>query len=110
MQRKEERKKQREEDIKDAHDNLTHQMLMYNAADCSYHEINASLKRDKGKRKATTATEDEYNENEGSVHQESSDHEDEVCRSSGKRLRENTLTEIEENQSMLWFNIEIIQH
>ncbi|KAG0757481.1 hypothetical protein G6F57_010553 [Rhizopus arrhizus] len=90
--------KRREEEIQEANANLKHkgQMLMYTAADCGYDEINANLERDKGKRKAATANEEEDSEDKGSVGQENLDNEDEDDRGNEKRLRQETPSDTEE--------------
>ncbi|KAG1138056.1 hypothetical protein G6F37_010799 [Rhizopus arrhizus] len=94
--------KRREEEIQEANANLKHkgQMLMYTAADCGYDEINANLERDKGKRKAATANEEEDSEDKGSVGQENLDNEDEDDRGNEKRLRQETPSDTEEHHDV----------
>lgn len=101
--------KRREVEIQNAKANLAHkgQMLMYNAADCSYYEINADLERNKGKRKATTADEED-NENDGLADQKNLDNKDEDDRITEKRLKQKSPADIGENQGMFWVRIEII--
>lgn len=108
---REEKEKRRDGEIQGAKANLKHkgQMLMYNAADCSFYEINANLERDKGKRKATTANEEEDSEDEGSVGQKNLSNEDKDDRGNGKKLRQESPFDIEENKGMAWVRIEIIR-
>ncbi|CAO3683164.1 unnamed protein product [Rhizopus stolonifer] len=61
-----------------------------------YYEINAYLERGKDKRKATVADEEEDSEDEGSVGQENIDNKDEDDRGNGKRLRQQSPSDIEE--------------
>jgi hypothetical protein len=82
---------------------------MYNAADCSFYEVNADLERDKGKRKAMTANEEEDSEDEGSVGQKNLNNEDKDDRGNGKILRQESPFDIEENKGMAWVRIEIIR-
>ncbi|KAG2196295.1 hypothetical protein INT46_008379 [Mucor plumbeus] len=99
---REEKEKRRDGEIQGAKANLKHkgQMLMYNAADCSFYEINANLERDKGKRKATTANEEEDSEDEGSVGQKNLSNEDKDDRGNGKKLRQESPFDIEENKDV----------
>lgn len=109
IKRKEEKEKKRKEEIQDAEVNLMHkgQMLMYNAADRSYYEINANLERGKGKRKATTANEEEGSDDERSGGQENLDNKDEDDRGNRMRLRHESLSDSEENHSMFWLEFKL---
>jgi hypothetical protein len=96
------------EEIQNAMANLTHkgQLLMYNSADCSYNEVNTELEREKRKRKATTASEEEDGEDEKRSVGEQNLEDD---RGSGKRLRQLSPSDIDENQGMVWVRFEIIR-
>ncbi|KAG1447075.1 hypothetical protein G6F56_009375 [Rhizopus delemar] len=76
------------------------QMLMYNAADRRYYEINADLERDKGKRRATIANEKEGSKDERSVGQENLHNKDEDDRGNRKKLRHGFFSDSEENKGI----------